>query len=197
MPRPDQSQRRRSELLPILARSFAEKGYRRVTTAELARRCAVRENILYRLWPDKKAMFIAAIGYVYELSAAIWGRLLIESVSLDGSAARLLDYEACHHGEFLHYRVIFAGLGESDDPQIRRALRRMYGQFHNFVRLQVEGFRRGLTEPKAPDAALCAWGIIGLGTVANISRELGLLGEQDRRKLIREVGRLLLAGKKP
>jgi AcrR family transcriptional regulator len=76
MPRPSQISRKRQELLPIVARAFAELGYRRATTAELARRCGVPQNILYRIWPDKKAMFIAAIDYVYELSAATWQRLL-------------------------------------------------------------------------------------------------------------------------
>ena len=65
MPRPNHSAQRRRELTPIVARTFAELGFRRTTTAELARRCGVRENVLYRLWPDKKAMFIAAIEYVY------------------------------------------------------------------------------------------------------------------------------------
>ena len=63
MPRPSQSNEKRRQLLPVVARTFAELGYRRVTTAELAKRCNVRENILYRLWPDKKAMFVAAIDY--------------------------------------------------------------------------------------------------------------------------------------
>ena len=45
-------------------------------TAELARRCAVQENILYRLWPNKKGMFIAAIEYVYDLSTEKWEDLL-------------------------------------------------------------------------------------------------------------------------
>ena len=47
---------RRAEFIPILANAFAELGYRRATTAELARRCDVQENILYRLWPDKRSM---------------------------------------------------------------------------------------------------------------------------------------------
>jgi len=194
MPRPSQAQQKRRDLLPIIARAFAELGYRRVTTAELAARCDVRENILYRLWPDKKAMFIAAIDYVYELSAATWGRLLAESGSTDGAADRLLDYESHHHGEFGHYRIVFAGLSETDDPDIRKALRHMYGQFHTFVRAQIEGQRRTGKGRRNPDATLAAWAIVGLGTVANIGRELGLLTDRDRKNLMAVVGRLMLKG---
>ena len=49
MPRPDRSPDRRRELAPVLARAFAELGYRRATTAELAERCGVQEKALYRL----------------------------------------------------------------------------------------------------------------------------------------------------
>ena len=196
MPRPSQSQQKRRDLMPFIARAFAELGYRRVTTAELAARCDVRENILYRLWPDKKAMFIAAIEYVYDMSAATWGRLLAESGSTDGAAARLLDYESHHHGEFGHYRIIFAGLSETDDPDIRKALRHVYGQFHTFVRAQIEGHRRNGKPRKNPDAALAAWAFVGLGTVANICRELGLLNDRDRKRLMADIGQLMLQGAK-
>ena len=49
MARPSQSPEKIKELLPVVARAFAELGYRRTTTADLARRCGVRENVLYRL----------------------------------------------------------------------------------------------------------------------------------------------------
>lgn len=196
MPRPSLAQQKRRDLLPIIARAFAELGYRRVTTAELAARCDVRENILYRLWPDKKAMFIAAIEYVYDMSAATWGRLLAESGSTDGAAAKLLEYESHHHGEFGHYRIIFAGLSETDDPDIRKALRHVYGQFQTFVQAQIKGHRRRGKARKSPDAALAAWAFVGLGTVANICRELGLLNDRDRERLLAEVGRLMLQGAK-
>ena len=133
MPRPNQSAQRRQEFTPIIARAFAELGYRRTTTAELADRCGVRENILYRLWPDKKAMFIAAIEYVYGLSAQTWEKLLEKGGDKPGAARRLLDYESVHHGEFGLYRIVFAGLSETDDPEIRQALRHMYDRFHRFI----------------------------------------------------------------
>src|SRR5512147_3231791 len=100
MPRTSQLTEKRRELLPIVARAFAELGYRRTTTAELARRCEVRENILYRLWPDKKAMFIASIDYVFELSSSIWDKLQDDGSGKATDAERLLEYEARHHGEF-------------------------------------------------------------------------------------------------
>jgi AcrR family transcriptional regulator len=194
MARPNQSPERREELIPVIARTFAQLGYRRTTTAELARRCGVQETILYRLWPSKKAMFVACIDYVYELSSAIWEDLLGASHSETTAAEYLLDYEASHHGEFGFYRIVFAGLSETDDPEIREALRRMYQRFQRFVQNQIES-HRGRTQPAQLEAAIAAWAFVGLGTVSNIARELDLFSPRQRSRLMKDIGHLLLEGK--
>ncbi len=194
MGRPSQVGARRKELVPIVAQTFAEFGYRRATTAELARRCGVRENILYRLWPDKKAMFIASIDHVYEQAAESWRDVLKGADDAAGAAKRLVRHEAEHYGESGLHRIIHAGLSEADEPEIRDALRKMYGRFHRFIRGQVSACRDESAKVAAPDATVAAWAIIGLGNVANISRELGLLSDGGRKRLIGEVGRLLMAG---
>jgi len=194
MARLNQTDEKRRELLPIIARAFAELTYRRATTAELGKRCRVRENILYRLWTDKKAMFIAAIDYVFDLSAQTWGKLLIECRSPKEGAKQLLDYEARHHGEFGLYRIIFAGLSETDDTEIRNAMQRMFERFQKFIASQVTASRRPGDNIRLPEPALTAWAILGLGTAANITRELQLLNDRQRHALIGKVGELLLTG---
>jgi AcrR family transcriptional regulator len=169
-----------------VAATFAELGYRRTTTAELAQKCAVRENVLYRIWPTKKAMFLDAIGYVLDYSLATWRKLLGE---LDGDrdqALKLLEYEAAHHGEFGLYRIVFSGLGETDDPDIRAALQRMYRRFHAFI-AEVLAARDG-----GENREVLAWALVGLGTVSNIIRELGLLGGNQRGSMFAGIGRMLL-----
>ncbi|MBL8747262.1 MAG: TetR/AcrR family transcriptional regulator [Phycisphaerae bacterium] len=194
MPRPSLANDKRRELIPVIARAFADLWYRRTTTAELAKRCKVQENILYRLWPDKKAMFIATISYVYELAERTWAGLLDRDGS-GSSAERVLDYESRHLGEFGHSRIIFAGLSETDDPEVRRALARMYQRYQRFVVEQVASHRDGRSHGKEADRALTAWALIGLGTVASIALEMKLLGSRDRRRLMKEMGRLLLDGR--
>ena len=197
MPRPSQIDEKRRKLLPIVARAFAELGYRRATTAELARRCKVRENILYRLWPDKKAMFIASIDHVYEQAASTWRKLLGETDDNAGVAVHLLKHEAEHYGESGLHRIILAGLSQTDEPEIRDALRTMYGRFHRFIRSQIVAHRNGAKSSTLPDETVCAWAIVGLGNMANISSELGLLTDRGRKRLFSEAGRLLLEGKSP
>ncbi len=194
MPRPSHSAERRTKLIREVARTFAQLGYRRTTTAELARRCRVRENVLYRLWPDKKAMFIASIDFVFDLSAEIWKNTLGKDAADATPAEKLLDYEAEHHGEFGFYRIVFAALSESDDPDVRKAIQRMYGRFQEFIRQQIIAHRNMLSPLAESDAGLLAWAFLGLGTMSNLGREFGLLSDSERARLLREVGRLLLHG---
>jgi len=194
MPRPDRSDERRRELLPVVAAAFAELGYRRASTAELAERCDVRVNTLYRLWPDKQAMFVAAIHPVFERSLQTWQALLDGLDDDERGATELLRYEADHLGEHGLYRILFAGLGETDDPEIKAALAETYGSFLAFIRTQVAADRG--TTPKGGGAPvdLAVWAILGLGTVANIGRELGLLTPRLRERLLTEMGGLILEG---
>lgn len=192
MARPNKSSERRSELILILARTFADLGYRRTTTAELAGRCGVRENILYRLWPDKRAMFVAALDYVYQLAEETWDKLLAQADDSASPAEFILEYESTHHGEFGLYRIVFAGLSETDDSEIAAALKRLYGRFHRFIQKQVKAHRDGVAGSAPTDPALVAWAIVGQGTVANIGRELSLLSARSRKRLVGEVGRALL-----
>jgi len=190
VPRPNRSDERRRELIPTVAKTFAELGYRRATTAELASRCEVQETVLYRLWPDKKSMFVAAIDHVYDRSTVMWEQLLAGAAGDQRSAAeRLLDYESTHHGEFGLYRIVFAGLSETDDAEIKAALRHMYQRYHAFVVRRVTEHR---DDGERADAVLSAWALIGMGTITSIGRELDLLTARDRRRLWQRVGTLLL-----
>lgn len=194
MTRPNRSAEKRQELLPILAEAFAGVGYRKATTAELARRCGVQETILYRLWPDKRAMFLASIDHVFERSLGVWDALLERGAPGASGAERILAHEAVHHGAFGLYRVLFTGLDEVDDPEVKAHLRATYRRFQRYIRDRIVEHRkrRGIRGGVDPDAA--AWAVLGLGTIASIGREVGLLSSPARRELLSEVGRLLLEG---
>lgn len=193
MPRPNQSEKRKAELVPVIARAFADLGYRRATTAALAERCGLRENQLYRLWPNKKAMFLASIEYLYEYSAGLW-RELLNTDDEKSPAERILDLEGATRGKSGLHRITFAGLNETDDPEIREALRTMYRKFHRFVIKQVREHREKLGLEDYPDAALSAWAVIGLGMMTNINHELGLLSSAKQKKFLHDIGMQLLSG---
>ncbi|MFI4859805.1 MAG: TetR/AcrR family transcriptional regulator [Phycisphaerales bacterium JB063] len=200
MARPNRSKEKRAELLPIVATAFSELGYRKATTKALAARCGVQENILYRLWADKKAMFVASIDYLFDATMQHW-QAIIDEAAADGGAGgtaaeRLLAYDAAHRGESGFYRITFAALSETDDPDVRAALRRMYRNFTGVIESQVEGHRAADGRPVEDllPGAVTAWAVLGVATAADIGRETGLLSAAKRKKLVALAGRCLLEG---
>lgn len=192
MARPNRSDERRREAIRAVAATFAELGYRRTTTAVLAERCGLQEQALYRLWPDKVAMFVAAIDHVAENSERVWQEAAADASGDDSAAERVLAHEARHLGEFGLYRILFAGFSETDDEQIAAALRRAYRRMLTFITEQIEQHRSGRASKSLPPAALSAWALLGLGTATNLGRELGLLGVRARQELFAAVGKQLL-----
>lgn len=190
-------QRHRKQLTPVLVDAFAEWGYRKATTAKLAERCGVSETELYRVWPSKRAMFLAAIDHVFDQTRAEWAAMLEPEgkteLSRETLARRLLSHQAMHQGDRGFYRIVFAGLSEMDSPDVRRVLRRMYRRFHEFLTDLIEGHRRDLgVAADSQRAALDAWAIVGLATVSDLTRSLGLLSPSERQTLIETVGADLL-----
>jgi len=200
MARPNRSNEKRAELMPIVASAFSELGYRKATTAELAARCGVQENILYRLWSDKKAMFTASIDYLFDATIQEWQRLIEQAANEpDGPtvAQRVLAFDAEHRGEKGFYRITFAALSETDDPDVKAALRNMYGKFVKFIEQQIATHRdqpQAQAAPGLPDALVTTWAILGIATAADIGREVGLLSGPKRKDLVAEAGRWLLDG---
>jgi AcrR family transcriptional regulator len=192
MPRPSQIDRQRQKLLPIVCQVFSQRGYRRTTTAELAKRCGVRENILYRLWEDKKAMFLAAIDDVFQRRAMRWAQLLADNPDPRQARERLVAFEAKHQGEFGFYRVVFTALAECDDADVRAALIRMYRGFHQLVQRQIEANRDADSDSPRLSSDAAAWALIGLATVSNISRELKLLRPRQRERMFADVATHLI-----
>lgn len=189
MSRPSQIDEQRKRLLPIVCLTFRDLGYRRTTTAELARRCEVRENILYRLWPDKKTMFLATIDDIFQSRAEKWEHLLAGISDPGRRVEHLIAYETQHQSEFGFYRVIFTALSETDDDEMRETLVRMYRQFHKLVVQQITKGRDGQHTGLA--ASDSAWGLIGLATISNIIVELNLLGPRQRQQMFAGVAQCL------
>jgi TetR/AcrR family transcriptional repressor of nem operon len=190
--RPNQTLEQAKKLLPIVCQVFSELGYRRTTTAELAERCAVRENILYRLWPDKKAMFLAAIADIFRTRAQIWHEILADAPAPADAVERLVKYESQHQGEFGFYRIVFTALMETDDDEIRTALRNIYKQFHQLVCRQVQS-GRGLRKRESDlPVESAAWGLLGLATISNIMRELKLVPPRQRERMFAAVAKCLV-----
>ena len=195
MANPSKIEDRRRQFTPLVAAAFIELGYRGTTTAELAQRCGVRENVLYRIWPTKKAMFLDAVEYVFTATMNAWDGVTRDKALGKTVAERILRNQADYQGRLRLYRIVFAGLTE-DDPEIKNALRDVYRRLHGFISQQIEGHRARYRRSGGPAAELTAWAMIGLASVVDMQRELEILPVADRKRIMKEVGMALLDGPK-
>ena len=194
MPRPSKSEDRRRELLPVLAKAFSELGYRRATTAELAERCEVQENILYRLWPDKKTIFIAALDYLFQRRMEKWEKELSKSSLTTSRIVRLVDLTSKDLGENGLYRVIFAALNETEDVDIKMAMQRLYRAYHKNLEAELIAHRKLFRTSNSAECSDSAWALIGLVSFMNIALDLELMDSKERRQLFSELAFKLIDG---
>ncbi len=197
VPRASKADERRRELLPLVAEAFSELGYRRATTAELASRCGVQENTLYRLWLDKKAMFVAAIEFLFWRRMDKWNSAFDEMAREESRVSRLLELTGKDLGEQGLYRIIFAALSETDDPDVKQALQRLYRRYHERVETEIVRHRqqRGVRDVAEDDDT--AWALIGLVSFMNIALDLELMSARKRQQLFSTMALLLLNGSPP
>jgi hypothetical protein len=139
-------------------------------------------------------MFLAAIDHVYAVSARQW-REQSSGNSTETPAGQLLDQQARSRGDSRLHRIVFSGLSETDDPEIRTALRRLYKRFHRLLTDYVgeHRARKGITRP-ALDAGQTAWAVIGIASIFDIRNDLNDGSLASRRELLRAVTSVLLDG---
>lgn len=194
MPRPSQANDRREKLLPLIADAFGQLGYRAATTAQIAGRCNVRENVLYRLWKDKKTMFLASIDFLFRRRMARWQDILAKHSGGALPVERLLELTAENLGEQRLYRIIFAAFSETDDDDVRAALQGLYRRYHKRVTELLRARRRGRKRPQSLGDGDTAWALIGMVTVMNVLIDLDLASPRGRKSTFLNVSRLLLNG---
>ncbi len=194
----EKTEDRRERLSPVVARIYAEKGYDRTTTAEIARRCELQPNELFRLWPDKRTMFAESIRTVFDLTISAWSRVLKESPADSSATAaeRLLTWQAADHGHEGFYTVVFSALLNADDPKIRREIKSLYKGFHRVISDLVvdhESASDCSSRSEGLTPSVIAWAVIGIGMIADAQRSLGLASKSARSQTITSVGSVLLS----
>jgi AcrR family transcriptional regulator len=161
---------KRAHFLPVIAQYFSDHGYDGSTTAGIAKACSVRQNVLYRIWADKEAMFVAVIEFMHAYTIDFWENIAQQENETKVEA--ILRLQSKDHGVMRFYRIVYSGLLQ-DSKEIRKAIRRMYQGIHNYIEQTVESHRleRGKTDSQF-NADVAAWGMMGLAAMVDIQREL-------------------------
>ena len=174
---------RREAMIEIACGVFARSSYRGTTTKAICSEAGVTEPILYRHFPSKRDLYLACLDAAWTRVQALWAKALDEEpdptawlqamgaayLTAKDKRARLVD-------------LWIQALSEtSDDPHIRRYLRRQIREVHDYVmgvirRSQDAG---GIIAERDPSAE--AWVFISIGLLGTIDRRLSMLdGELAR-----------------
>lgn len=163
MPRLPKAERR-AQLLTVAAQLFAERGYARATTAELARAAGVSEPIIYRHFKSKRDLFVSLIERTGELTLELWSKALESARTPEERLTRLLGANVMvtdAEGRAA-YRVIIQAITEVDDPEIARAIDAHFHTLHAFLCAEIRSGQAERQVGRRFEPELIAWTLINL-----------------------------------
>jgi AcrR family transcriptional regulator len=172
---------RRKHLIETAIRLFTDGSYHGTTTAEIARAAGVSEPILYRHFASKRDLYFAALEHVWAKTREAWERKLDEASDTVAAVEAISKEHVSVRSPKLQLAELWVqALGEaSEDPELRRRLRRHMREVHDFV---ADLVRRGQNEgaiAKERDADSEAWIMLAGGILGMVGRRVGLLDERE------------------
>ncbi len=173
---------RKRQLLDHARQLFARFGYTETTTEKIARAAEVSEAVLYRHFESKKALFLEVLQQVREDALRLWGAVadgLADPVAkLHAVAETCFDASSDLASDL---RLAHRALLETDDPDIRAALRAFYLDCETFLaQIVSEGQQAGVFR-RSMDPRIGAWDLIrtALGHSLTLPLDVPLYDEPD------------------
>ena len=172
---------RRKHLIETAIRLFTEGSYHGTTTAEIARAAGVSEPILYRHFASKRDLYLAALEHVWVKTRVAWERALEEAPDACAAVEAIGKGHVSVRSPKLQLAELWVqALSEaSEDPELRRHLRRHMREVHDFV---ADLVRRGQEQgaiAAARDADSEAWIMLAGGILGMVGRRVGLLDDDE------------------
>jgi AcrR family transcriptional regulator len=172
---------RRLHLIETAIRLFTDGSYRGTTTAEIARAAGVSEPILYRHFASKRALYLAALEHVWAKTREGWERKLDQAPDACAAIEAIGKGHVSVRSPRLQLAELWVqALSEaSEDPELKRHLRRHMREVHDFVAgLIRRGQEQGaIAAERDPDSE--AWIMLAGGILGMVGRRVGLLDDEE------------------
>jgi TetR/AcrR family transcriptional regulator len=176
---------RRQKLVETALRVFSEGSYRGTTTAEIARAAGVSEPILYRHFPSKRDLYLAALDHVWSQVRDSWEAALarepdvlaaLASVGRGSFAARDCKYQ-------LSELWVQALSEATEDPVLRKHLRKHMREVHDyFAAMLRRGQEEGVLHADR-DVDAEAWIFLSGSIMGMVGRRVGLVDDDEVRRI--------------
>jgi len=179
------AEERRAGVLETARQIFAKGSYHGATTAEIARGAGVTEPILYRHFASKRDLYLACLAAAWTETRAMWEKAIEEEPDPALWVAHMGRAYLAARDKRGHIALLWlqAMTEASDDPEIRRFVRRQMREVHEYVAGVIRrGQEAGAVFPdRDPEAE--AWIFISLGLLGTVSKRLGGLVDEDFPKI--------------
>jgi AcrR family transcriptional regulator len=125
------AEERRETLVESAVRVFAERGFHGTPTAEVAKAAGISQAYLFRLFPTKGELYVAAVDRCFSRTLATF------KAAAEG-AEDPLEAMGKAYGELLADRTALLGQLQAhaaavNDPVVRDAVRRGFAELYEFV----------------------------------------------------------------
>ncbi len=180
------AEERRATVLECACQIFAKGTYHGSTTAEIARTAGVTEPILYRHFASKRDLYLACLNAAWAECRTMWEEAIAdESDPALWVGAMGRSYLAAKDKRGQVATLWMQALTEaSDDPEIRRFIRRHMREVHSFVADAIRRSQAAGGILPARDADAEAWLFISIGLLSTVSRRVGGMVEDDLEKIL-------------
>jgi TetR/AcrR family transcriptional regulator len=175
------AEERRAAVLDCACAIFTKGSYRGTTTAEIARQAGVTEPILYRHFASKRDLYLACLAKAWEACHAMWE----DAVAGEQDPALWVGAMGNAYLEARDKRGLIATLWvqalteASDDPEIRRFLKKHMRDVHEYVAGVIRRSQAAGGIPKDRDPEAEAWIFISIGLLATVSQRLGGMLQEE------------------
>ncbi|MEM8756311.1 MAG: helix-turn-helix domain-containing protein [Planctomycetota bacterium] len=170
---------RRQQLLDVALVLFAERGYARATTAELAKAAGVTEPVIYRHFASKRDLFVALIEQTAENTLRLWKTRLETTDDPAGRLDILLGANpmvAMGSEEASAYRIVLQSITETSDAVIREAINDHFTSLHAFIAAEVQRAQAARQVSGRLPPAMIAWVLIDIALGFGVLSAMGVSG---------------------
>ena len=165
---------RREGILDAAITVFARVGYRAAATASIAAELGVSEPTLFRHFPTKRDLYLAALDRSAEVTMRQWRAIAAEAATpLAALLAMGQWYFAELQRDSQHLRLRFRSYAEADEAMAARA-RAHVGEAFTFVQDLYEQARASGEIAADTDVQAHTWMFMAIGLLLDVTQLLGL-----------------------
>lgn len=166
---------RREQILDAAITAFARAGFRDVSTAGIAAALGVSEPTLFRHFPTKRALYLAAIDRSAETLIQRWREIAAEAPS---PRVALVEIGRWYFGalqeDSRHLRLRFRSCSETGDAEVLARVQAHFRTVYDFVHGLYEHARARGEIAAATDTRAHTWLFVAIGTLIDVTQLAGL-----------------------